>query len=214
MQVPRGFAQQLLGSLVAGVHALVERRVADDGGQITRRRVDTVAGDYFSLKPVGGEGQAAAFDGEGVHVEQGQSAGRIAALERGADHPGAAAEVQYVAAWQVVELFEEQGAATVEAAVAEHAGQADDLQRAVAQRQFVALRQGMQVRRGGRLADAGVPELAVAGAVEFAGTAECGQLLAGAFDTGAFFANQIEFAVRHAAGEGGEQVVGEFAGFR
>src|SRR5690606_28759049 len=87
VQVVGGLAQQLLAGLVVGVHAAMEGRVADDGGETLRRRVDAVAGDHLGLQAVGGQGQAAALDSEGVDIEQAHPALRIAALSTAPSTP-------------------------------------------------------------------------------------------------------------------------------
>ncbi|MNW22148.1 hypothetical protein D3C71_2234760 [compost metagenome] len=50
---------------------------------------------------------------------------------------------------QLVQMLQEQGAANVQAAMAEHPGQADHAQRAVTQGQAVVARQGVEIRGGG-----------------------------------------------------------------
>ncbi|MCY1464286.1 hypothetical protein D9M71_822880 [compost metagenome] len=54
----------------------------------------------------------------------------------------------------------------------------------------------------------------MAGAVELARRAEGGELPGGTFDTGAFLADQVQRLAGQARGEGGQQVVGQFAGLR
>ncbi|MNY33102.1 hypothetical protein D3C86_1673640 [compost metagenome] len=54
----------------------------------------------------------------------------------------------------------------------------------------------------------------MARAVEFARSAECGQLFGRAFDAGALLADQEQLAPGQSCGQGAQQVVGEFAGFR
>ncbi|MDT4870279.1 hypothetical protein FQZ97_1053510 [compost metagenome] len=98
--------------------------------------------------------------------------------------------------------------------MAEHAGQADHLQRAVVEVKAVALGERFEVGHRGRLLDIDLPQLAMAGAVELARRAEGDELLGGTFDTGAFLADQVQRLAGQARGEGGQQVVGQFAGFR
>ncbi len=121
-QVLGGALQQALGGLVVGVHALVEGRVADDRGEFARRAVDAVGGDHFAVQAVGGEGQSAALDSEGVDVEQAQATGGVATLEDRPEYPGTAAEVQQMAAGQGLQLPQQQRAAAIQAAMAEHPG--------------------------------------------------------------------------------------------
>src|SRR5690606_37871370 len=157
------------------------------------------------------QGQAAAFDGEGIDVEQAYPALWVASLENGAQHAGAAAKVQQVSGGKAVEPFQQQGAAAIQAAMAEHAGQADDLQRAVGQEQFKALRQAVQIRGGGRIAHRHLPQLAVACTVQFAWLAVGGQLFGCALDTATLFADQIQIASAQTSGQSLQQVVGELA---
>lgn len=121
-QVLGGALQQALGGLVVGVHALVEGRIADDRGEFARRAVDAVGGDHFAVQAVGGEGQSAALDSEGVDVEQAQATGGVATLESRPEYAGTAAEVQQMAAGQGLQLPQQQRAAAIQAAMAEHPG--------------------------------------------------------------------------------------------
>src|SRR3546814_2097139 len=90
----RALDQRLAGP-VAGVHALVERRVTDDRRQVSWRGVDAIPGHHFSFASVRGGRPAAALDGEGVHLQQQPLALRIATLDRGAQHAGPTAHDQY-----------------------------------------------------------------------------------------------------------------------
>ena len=91
------FLQQVLGGVVIGVYPDMERRVAQDRVQPHRRGVDAVAGNHFAFQAVGGQGQAAAGSGEGIHVEQGDVVVRVATFDRSPEHARTAAEVQHVA---------------------------------------------------------------------------------------------------------------------
>ena len=117
-----------------------------------------------------------------------------------------------MAAGQGLQLPQQQRAAAIQAAMAEHPRQAHHLQLAIGQRQAVALGQGVQVGLGRRLFDTHLPELAMPRAIQFAGLAVGGQLLARALDPAALFADQEEFAAGQAGGQAGQQVVGQFAG--
>ncbi len=75
--------------------------------------------------------------------------------------------------------------------MAEHTRQADHLERPVSQLQGEMAGQGIEIRRGGRLLDLDLPELAVAGTVELARTAEAAQLLGGALDAATLLAHQV-----------------------
>ncbi len=191
LQMLGGALDQRFAGLVAGVHALVEGWVADDGGQLPRRSVDAIAGNDFSFEPVGGQRPATALDGEGVDVQQHQLALRITALQRGTENAGTAAEIQQSATGQIIEVLEQQGAAQIQPTMAEHTRQADHLERPVSQLQGEMAGQGIEIWRGGRLLDLDLPELAVAGTVKLARTAEAAQLLGGALDAAALLAHQV-----------------------
>jgi hypothetical protein len=89
-----------------------------------------------------------------------------------------------MAAGQFVQMLQQQRAAAIQATMAEHARQADDLERAFGQRQRQRLRQAFQ--RAAGVGHGDLPQLAMARAVELARLAERVQLLGGALDT-AFF---------------------------
>ncbi|MNH40632.1 hypothetical protein D3C76_597340 [compost metagenome] len=76
----------------------MKRRVAQDQAQVGGGRVDAIAADHFTFQAVGGQRQATGSHGEGVDVQQGQPALRIAAFHRGTQHAGTATEVQYMPA--------------------------------------------------------------------------------------------------------------------
>ena len=86
-------------------------------------------------------------------------------------------------------MFEEQGAADIQTAVAEYAGQAEHAEWAVGQLQLIALGQAVQIRCGGCVLNPYLPKLAVACAVELTRLAECRQLFGRAFNTRTFFAD-------------------------
>ena len=113
----------------------------------------------------------------------------------------------------MLQVFQQQGAADVQAAVTEHPGQADHLQRSVRQLQAVAPCQALKVGLGRRLVDLHLPQLAMPSAVELARLAEGRQLLGRPFDAGAFLANQKQRAAGQTGRQGAEQVVGQLAGF-
>ncbi|MNF47424.1 hypothetical protein D3C84_286260 [compost metagenome] len=108
-------------------------------------------------------------------------------------------------------MLEQQARTDVQAAVAEHAGQADHLQFAVGRGHRVAAGEGLEIRRGRNLLHRHLPQLAVARAVQLARPAEGLQLPGGTLDAGALLADQPQRPAGQARGEGGEQVVGQFA---
>jgi hypothetical protein len=96
--------------------------------------------------------------------------------------------------------------------MAEHAGQADDLERPVGQWHFKDLGQACQDRGCRRVGHGGQPQLAVPRIVELAWFAEGVQLFGGAFDAAAFFAHQVQLGARQPCRHSLEDVVGEVLG--
>ncbi|MNN43990.1 hypothetical protein D3C81_1582570 [compost metagenome] len=122
----------------------------------------------------------------------------VTAFDCGAEYAGTTAEVQYMAHWQVIQVFEQQRRAAVQTAVAEHARQADHLQRAVFQFKREAFGQAFQWLGFGRVVHGDLPQLAMPSTVELAWLAQGLQVLGRTFDAAAFFAHQIEFATLQA----------------
>ncbi|MNO99814.1 hypothetical protein D3C76_915950 [compost metagenome] len=137
---------------------------------------------------------------------------RVTTFHCRAQDPCAAAEIKQVTAGQFVQMFQQQRAAAIQATMAEHPRQADDLQRAFGQRQFIGLRQAFQRFGFRRVGHGDQPELAVARAVEFAWLAERVELFGGTFDAAFFLADQVQLAAGQPRGEGVEDVVGQVLG--
>ncbi|PAV73786.1 hypothetical protein WR25_20331 [Diploscapter pachys] len=152
-----GFFQQVFRGVIVGVYTGMERRIAQDYVQVGGGRIDPVTADHLAFQTIGGQSQATGRDRKGVDIEQGDLALRIATLDRGPEHPGTTAEVQDMTARQAVEVFQEQGRAFVQAPVAEHAGQADHLQRAIFEGQFKAFGQAFQRLGLGRVVHGHLP---------------------------------------------------------
>ena len=185
LQMLGGALDQRFAGLVAGVHALVEGWVADDGGQLPRRSVDAIAGNDFSFEPVGGQRPAtarrrrrrrpaaparSADNGASAWHRECRHRSRNPAVGHRADYRGARAA----------------GRCPDPADHGWHTRQADHLERPVSQLQGeMAGRASIEIWRGGRLLDLDLPELAVAGTAKLARTAEAAQLLGGALDAAA-----------------------------
>ncbi|MCY1179680.1 hypothetical protein D9M73_200910 [compost metagenome] len=158
--------------------------------QILGGGIDAITANDFGFQAVGCQGQAAAGGGEGVHIEQGQPTLRVASLDGRTQYAGTATEVQHVTRRQLLQVFQQQRGAPVEAAMTEYAWQADDLQRAFGQGQAITLGKAFEFDGLWRRLHHHLPQLAMTGAVEFARLAEGVQLLGRAFDTATFFTHQ------------------------
>lgn len=180
------FSQQVLRCEIVGVHPDMERRIAQDRTQPHGRGVDTVTGNHLGFQTIGRQGQTTAGSGKGIHIQQSDLVVRVTTFHRRAQDPCTAAEVQQVTARQFVQVFQQQRAAAIQTTMAEHPRQADDLQRAFGQWQFVRLRQAFQRFGFRRVGYGDQPELAVPRAIEFAWLAERIELFGSTFDA-AFF---------------------------
>ncbi|MNY20181.1 hypothetical protein D3C86_1536510 [compost metagenome] len=190
----------------------MERRIAQDRTQAHWRGIDAVTGNHLGFQSIGRQGQTTAGSGKGIHIQQRDLVVRVTTFHCRPQNPCTATEIEQVTARQFVQMLQQQRTAAIQATMAEHPRQADDLQRAFGQRQFVGLRQAFQRFGFRRVGHGDQPELAVARAVEFAWLAERVELFGGTFDAAFFLADQVQLAASQPRGEGVEDVVGQVLG--
>ena len=187
----------ITNSLIQGAPALTLPIIDFEGQQLTLRHtsltaggVDAVAGNDLSFHTIGCQRQTAARRGEGVNVKQRHVHVGVAPFDRSTQNARAAAEVEQMASGQAIKVVQQQGRPTIQAAMAEHAGEADDFQWAAWHFDLEVSGKTVQLYGLGSFFHGDLPQLAMPGAVEFARATEGAELAGRRFDACAFFPHQ------------------------